>query len=844
MKTILIVDDNEQNRYLLQALFSGHGYALSIAADGVEAMEKARQQLPDLIITDILMPRMDGYTLCRQWKADETLKRIPLLFYTGTYTDPVDRQFALDLGADRFILKPAEPEVLLAVVEEVMGEYQVAQQPSRSKPALEEAVYFKQYNETLIRKLEDKLVELEIANARLHAEAAERKRAERLLESRLKLIEYAVDHPLEECLREALREIGQFVNSPIGFYYCMESDQQRLALQQWSAQTLEEFRAEVHDAAGDTGIWADCARSRESVIRNKGESADSPRAARQLAVPIIRQDKVVAILGVGHKPTEYTQDDAKVVSFLADVTWTIVEHKLAEEAVFTVHERLQRFVNASIVGVFIADAAGEVIEANDFYLNLIGATQDDVKARRVNWLAVTPPEAVAADVNAVREMHEHGTCTPYEKEYVHRDGRRVSVLLAGAMLPGPEEQIAAFVVDLTERKNLEGQLRQAQKMEAVGQLADGVAHDFNNILQAIFAYSQMLLDKLPEHEQEREHEYVQEILNAAERAAALVRQLLTFSRRQVLQTRDLNINDVIGNVSKMIKRLLGEHIQLHVVPGGGLWTVHADAGQLEQVLLNLCVNARDAMPEGGVITIKTENIILDAEYAARNTLAMPGHYVRLSVTDDGCGMSNETIQRVFEPFFTTKEAGRGTGLGLATVYGIVKQHGGMIQVDSEPGHGATFEVLLPAVERPVAARQADKEAPPQGGSETILVVEDDRAVRGIIVDILTRAGYVVLVAENGNEALHLYERMHTERGRRIELILSDIVMPALGGKGVYEHLKNSPDRPRFLFSSGYSGNTAYTGFVLQEGVELLSKPYTPNDLLRKVRGVLDKPRGS
>lgn len=845
MKTLLVVDDNEQNRYMLQALFCGHGYAVNMAADGVEALERAREHMPDLLLTDILMPRMDGYSLCRQWKGDEMLKQIPLVFYTGTYTDPKDRQFALDMGADCFLLKPAEPEVLLAAVEGILAGSHAAQRPSSANPVLEEAGYFKQYNETLIRKLEEKMAELESANRRLEAEAVERRRAERLLELRLRLLEYAVDHSLDDCLQKALDEIGELVDSPIGFYHFVGEDQQTLFLQQWSTRTLLEFcRAEgkgAHYPIQQAGVWADCARLRKPIIHNNYASLDNKQGMpdghaqviRELVVPIIRHDRLVAILGVGNKPADYVQEDAGVISFLADVTWTIVERKQAETAISTVHQRLRRFIDASIVGVIVANTAGDILEANDYYLNLVGATRDDLDSGRVNWRNITPPEWIPADTNAIRELREYGTCAPYEKECFRPDGTRVSVLLTGTMLPGPGEEIAAFAVDLTERNSLEVQLRQSQKMEAVGLLAGGVAHDFNNILQALLGYGSMLLERIPDGDEM--HEFAEEIVHGTERAAALTRQLLAFSRRQILEMEDLDLNDVVKNLARMIRRVIGEDIEMNIIEGQQLGLVHADCGQVEQVLLNLCVNARDAMPEGGVLTVETEKVVIGEEYCAVHTWASPGSYVMLSVSDTGHGMDAQTQEHIFEPFFTTKELGKGTGLGLATVYGIVRQHQGMIQVYSEVDAGTTFKVYLPNLERTVEKKEHAVNERAGGGTETILLAEDDASILKLAERILKDAGYTVLTASNGREALDVFER----RGNDIALVILDVIMPKLGGKAVYDALMPRFPQVRFLFTSGYSPNAVHTNYVMQEGIELIQKPYAPDALLRKVRLILD-----
>jgi len=385
-----------------------------------------------------------------------------------------------------------------------------------------------------------------------------------------------------------------------------------------------------------------------------------------------------------------------------------------------------------------------------------------------------------------------------------------------------------------EREKLEAQLRQSQKMEAVGQLAGGIAHDFNNLLQAILGYGDMALEQAGPDSPVGAS--VQEILNAAGRAKALVRQLLAFSRRQVLDMKDVDLNDVVADLMKMIRRLIGEHITLDVVPGHHLGIVRADPGQIEQILMNLCVNARDAMPAGGTITIETENVRIDQAYCDSHPWAQPGRYALLSVTDTGCGMDQDTLSSVFEPFFTTKSVGQGTGLGLSTVYGLVKQHDGMVHVYSEVGKGTAFKVYLPLVER-YAARVGDKiEGPVPGGTETILLAEDDATVRKLSQTFLERAGYTVRTASDGEEAIRIFE----EHGREIGLALLDLMMPKIGGRGVFEHIRRQAPQTRVLFSSGYSMSAIHTNFVLEQGLQLLQKPYQRNDLLRRVREVLDE----
>lgn len=387
--------------------------------------------------------------------------------------------------------------------------------------------------------------------------------------------------------------------------------------------------------------------------------------------------------------------------------------------------------------------------------------------------------------------------------------------------------------DITEQRQLEEQLSQAKKMEAVGQLAGGIAHDFNNLLHAILGYADLILEDLGIEAPHRAE--IEQVRTAAEKASALTRHLLTFSRRQVIQPVVIDINMLIAGLMKMLGRLIGAHIQLDIVPGNNLRAVRADAGQIEQVIMNLCINARDAMPKGGRLTINTENTDIDSHYVSEHPGAREGRYVRISVTDNGCGMDRETLSRIFEPFFTTKRSGEGTGLGLSTVYGIVQQHTGFIHVQSEVGEGSTFRIFLPAADHSAHPVDDTMYASQPRGRETILIAEDEELVRDLVARVLMNAGYVVLLARDGAEALELLE----EEGDRIDLAFLDVVMPRVGGREVQNRIHGKLPRLRFLFTSGYSSAGIHTNFVLDEGMHFIQKPYHFDSLLKKVREVLD-----
>jgi PAS domain S-box-containing protein len=388
--------------------------------------------------------------------------------------------------------------------------------------------------------------------------------------------------------------------------------------------------------------------------------------------------------------------------------------------------------------------------------------------------------------------------------------------------------------DVTERLSLQTQFLQAQKMEAIGNLAGGIAHDFNNLLAAIMGYAEIIMMDFPANQPY--HPYLQEIVKVANRGASLTRQLLAFSRKQIMQPRVFNINEVVAEMDAMLRRLIGEDIDLVTVLSPELEAVQADPAQIEQVIMNLAVNARDAMPTGGKLTIETNNVYLDEAYAQAHHAVVPGLYVMLALSDSGSGMDAETKGRIFEPFFTTKELGKGTGLGLATVYGIVKQSGGNIWIYSEPGQGTTFKIYLPRVVGDVEPIKSEAPVPLHlPGSETILVVEDNDDLREVICKTLGKQGYVVLAAANGKEALQIFEN----RTWPIDLLLVDVVLPQMSGAEVVKRLQGFDPNIKALYMSGYTNNAIVHHGVLDTDVAFLQKPFKGTALLMKIRDVLD-----
>ena len=1065
---LLTVDDDRQSRYLLEVLFRGHGHTVRCAANGREALELLAAEPFDLVISDILMPVMDGFQLCREIRADPRLHDLPILIYTGTYTNPQDEDLARRCGADRFLMKPAEPEQLLAMTREMVARAGLSHPPAQAEPPEEEVLLL--YNDRLVRKLEEKMLQLQDeVVARQRAETEIRRHAERL-KAVVELLQQG-HRSLDAFLEQAVDKAVQLTASTIGFINLYDERCQGFRNPCLSREVPPQ--CEVADSTGSyhldrAGLWGEAVRRREPVLVNDFQ-ADHPqrrgfpeghvRIERFLTVPVIHQGRVQAVVGVANKGADYDATDTLTLNLLMEAVWQAVEamqsasalqriewlldpqrpvgrtiepQPYGDLAALNTHGLIRTAVGGAVLTDIVSDfldlleTSASIYEKNgDYALHLVASGWCrllNAASRRLcpdgdnrqalgcgRWLChescwtdtarrvidsghgldracagglrtcAVPVRAGGTVIGAMafcygdppadpeqrRELaarfqvdeeelrlwaEAYETRPPFiidlakrrlevsarllgemverrqaeealrESELRYRalfENSLDAVLLtvpdrgvlaanpaACRMFGGTEEELrglardefvdtsdpnyarllaerrtrglaageltlrrtdgstfpaevssvmftdyrgeprsSMIIHDITERKQseaerekLRGQLAQAQKLESVGLLAGGVAHDFNNALGVVLGYAEMALNRVDPTSPV--HEALSEIHNAAQRSAEITRQLLAFARQQTIQPRALSINAAVDKIRTMLGRLIGEDIDLRWQPGPDPWPVWMDPGQLDQVLVNLCVNARDAITGVGTIHIATDNRTVDEVAGAALPGCRPGDYVVLTVRDNGSGMDPETCERIFEPFFTTKELGKGTGLGLAIVYGIVTQNHGCIAVDSAPGAGTTFRVYLPrhtgdtvpvVEEQPVAAVSR------QG--ETVLVVEDDPFIRKLARQMLGELGYTGLEAASSTEALALAER----HGAAIRVLLTDVIMPEMNGRDLAARVAQLCPDIRTVFMSGYAAGIVSAGGVLEPGFSFLQKPFSVRALAAALRQALDRP---
>jgi PAS domain S-box-containing protein len=554
-----------------------------------------------------------------------------------------------------------------------------------------------------------------------------------------------------------------------------------------------------------------------------------------LGVPLMGSNGCIGALVVqSYSPNvRFGERDRDILKFVSQQIATAIEHKRYEEALRNSEARYRSLILSAAYGIYRCSVGGTFLDVNPALIAMLGygSVEEvlDLDARRNVFF--NPQELD----RLIEDYRRTGSLNGVEVQWKAKDGHVIVVRLSGRPVSGaeqPAEELEIIAEDITDRRQLEEQFRQAQKMEAVGRLAGGVAHDFNNLLMVINGYTEVLLEELKSGS--AMYQKVQSIQQAADRAATLTRQLLAFSRKQLLELKVVDVNSVIGDMERLLRPLIGENISLvtRLSPDAG--RTRADAGQLEQVIMNLVVNAKDAMPEGGKIIVQSSEVTVRQNFREHRFI-QPGRYVVISLSDTGHGMDKETQSRIFEPFFTTKEKGKGTGLGLSTVYGIVKQSGGYVFPQSEPGAGTTFYIYLPRVEEPTEEMgPAKAQENEKGGCETVLLVEDEESVRELVRETLAARGYRVLEAENGETGLQIAE----EHGDGIDILITDVVMPGMGGRELAKKLLHLRPALAVLYLSGYTEDTILHQGALGPGTAFLQKPFTLQNLARKVREVL------
>src|ERR1039458_3242970 len=789
--TLLIVDDDPPSLKLLRAQFEAEGHVVFEAHDGVDAFALLERQRVDAVISDILMPRMDGYRLCHEIRQHARLHDLPIILNTATYTSPDDEKLALDVGADKYLKKPVSLETFVAALHEVSAMPHAAPQTK----ALQEVEVLKEYSERLVFKLEEK-------NTELHAQTEALRASERKFQSVFEQAAVGV------IITKGSR--GQFVN--VNRRFC--------EMVGYSAEELLQLTS--HDITHPDDIATDTGQLEQI---NFGIIREFSREKRYR-----RKDGSFLWAKTFIAPLDPTEAKPPLrIGVIVDIT----ERKRAEEQMNLQFSALTAAANT----IVITDRDGKIEWVNPAFTKFTGYSAGEAIGQnpRILKSGRHPPEFYSNMWQTILAGNVwHGELVNKRK-----DGSCYTEDTTITPVYGADGQIAHFVAvkqDVTERRRLEDQLRQTQKMEAIGQLASGVAHDFNNILAAIQLQAGLL--KAEQSLSPEQLDFAGEIEKSAQRAADLTRQLLLFGRKQALQPRDLDLNEVVTSITKMLQRTLGEDVQMQFKFSPQPLLVHADAGMVDQILMNLSINARDAMPKGGQLIIETSAVKFDEVTAAQTSQARPGSFACVSVSDTGCGIPPEILPRIFEPFFTTKEVGKGTGLGLATVFGIVQQHQGWINVHSEAGQGTTFRIYLPRLTQRAAKKAVwSSLATIRGGNETILLVEDDPALRAPIRIALSRLGYRVLEASNGIEALEVWKQHRAE----IRLLLTDLVMPGgISGKELGEQLLQQDPKLKVIYASGYSADIVGKDFSLKEGVNFLAKPFAAHKLAQTVRNCLDK----
>ena len=830
MATILIVDDLASNRKALAALLVPGGHRLLEAANGQAGLAMVEADRPDLVITDVLMPVVDGYEFVRQLRLDPGTSTLPVLFYTAPYGEREARAQARASGVPYVLTKPPLADEVLRIVDLVLAG--TVATDATSDEATEAALDREQ-----LRLLGDQLSEttedLRLANARLRA-----------------LINIGLDFASQRDSARRLRRACWALHDLFGASYVtigILGQDRRLRSLVCSDPDIEPWAAE-----GDRpfGIFATVITERRATRGQVATGHPEPRPfpARHpevrdfLIAPITSPTSVYGwICLVCNEGRPFTAEEQQQVLAMAGHVGRLyeLEHETAErieaESALRQSESLNRNLLAHLPHrIIVKDRQSIVRFCNANYASDLGLTVAQVIG--TNACDLYPPDLADAYNANDREVMDSGVLQNVDEPYLAHGQNRWARTIK---VPYRDEQgqvtgVLVVFEDITDRRLQDEQFQQAQKMDAIGSLAGGIAHDFNNLLTAILGYCGLLLEDVAMGDDHRRD--IIEIEKAGQRAAALTRQLLAFSRKEIIALATIDLNVVVTEMRVMLERLIREDVKIVVGLAPQLDLVTADRGQADQIVLNLVVNARDAMPKGGTLTIETANVVLDEHYARSHRGVAAGPHVCLTISDTGHGMPPDVQARIFEPFFTTKTRGRGTGLGLASVQGTVARSGGSIAVYSEVGKGSAFKVYFPRADAAAVTITPGVPLirPALAGTETVLLVEDADELRSLVSLLLKRQGYKVLAAANADEARVLFSQ-HAE----IKVLLTDVVMPGASGPELMRELIVSRPELKVIYMSGYTEDTIVEHGVLLPGIAFVAKPFTAESLGRKLRSVLD-----
>ncbi|HEY4187014.1 MAG TPA: response regulator [Polyangia bacterium] len=825
-RTVLLADDDPTQRKLAQLAFSKSGFEVIAAEDGEAAFRLATERIPDVIVCDVLMPRMDGFAVCKAIRSDPKLAGVPIVLMSAHYLEEEDRHLAARFGANRYV---SRAEGLDAVVRAALEALEApVPQPALSVDDLPDlqTEYLRRVANQLERQAR---IGIGVAR-RVSLQASALSLLDGISDTLARQLdpESVLDDTLARCLDAAGLSIGAIF---------LGTNKEPLALKAWVGSGMR-VSWETHAALLSRAI------SEGDVILPSVAAAAAGDAllaalgaASALIVPIAARGESLGALLLASSGADFAGSEGKAAVRAAQSIARQLGQALALSRMFSKLASAERhyralFENAGdAIGLLTPE--GVILEANRGWAEITGLTPAELVGHHLSDFAPEGEEdARKADFQGA-VARGGGTEPPVR--FRRRNGELVQVELSRTIIEvAGSSHVLVIGRDVSERLRLEELLRQSQKMEAVGRLAGGIAHDFNNVLTVILTYGDTLLDELSPGEPMRLD--VEEICKAGRRAADLTRQLLMFSRQQVIEPRVIDLNHVLKETDRMLQRIVGADIDLVSVLTPEIGRVRIDPGSMEQVIMNLVVNARDAMPTGGKLTLETADVMLDERYAGIHPDVKAGPYVMLAATDTGSGMDKATQARIFEPFYSTKGLGKGTGLGLATVFGIVRQAGGSIWVYSEVGRGTTFKIYLPRVTAEIDAVRPVQPVALRRGSETVLLVEDDEQVRVVTASILRKNGYQVLEASNAGAAL-----LHSEQhAGAIDLLLTDVVMPQVSGPELARRLVTLRPAMKLLCMSGYTDDSILRHGILEAHIAYLQKPLTPLRLMTKVRQVLDE----